>query len=507
MSSDTRDQAIEQLKTALTEVTEKLKEQDKILKDLAEPPGMLARLTNIIPPIKDQPEKLIIDDRVFVLRPENMKKVALEIGDYLHVGKSTMGSVAIVDRIELPPQPLAVMKVAEITDKGRVLMEAGDTVIPLHKNPLKGVEVGDRLVIGGPGLFLAIAIENLGHTEKHFQFNDELNVSWTDIGGQANAKAMLREAIEFPIIHADLYKTLGKKPIKGVLLEGPPGCGKTLLAKAAAGAISKLHGKAASMSGYIYVKGPEVLSKWVGEAEATIRNLFNMARAHRQKHGYPAIVFIDECESLLSRRGTGISSDMDKTIVPAFLAELDGLSDSGAMVILATNRPDRLDPAVVREGRIDRRIRVERPDQADSAHIFKIYLERVPTCQDAKALSDTAAEHLFSEATGLLELKTAHGDTFPFTLGHIASGAMLAGIVDRATSLVLHGAIRSGKRSGKEVALTPSHVQAATGEVRAAMKLVDHSDDIRAWAESRSTKIVGVAAHRTSVQSPEGVYA
>jgi len=120
------------------------------------------------------------------------------------------------------------------------------------------------------------------------------------------------------MIHSDLYQALGKRPIKGVLLEGPPGCGKTLLAKAAAGAISKLHGKAASATGYIYVKGPEVLSKWVGVAEESIRNLFTMARMHQKKHGYPAIIFVDECESLLSRRGSGVSSDMDKTIVPAF---------------------------------------------------------------------------------------------------------------------------------------------------------------------------------------------
>src|SRR5882762_6835449 len=238
---DQKDAAIEQLKDALTQVTEKLKEQDKILKDLAEPPGMLARLTNIIPADSEHPERLIIDDHLFVLRPSNFKKTKLEIGDYLHVGKSKMGSVALVDKIVLPPQPMAVMKVGEITDDGRVLLEAGDQIIPLHKNPLSGVEVGDRLVIGGPSPFLAVAIENLGHTEKKFQFNDELNISWTDVGGQKLAKEQMREAIEFPIIHADIYKTLGKKPIKGVLLEGPPGCGKTLLAKAAAGAISKLH--------------------------------------------------------------------------------------------------------------------------------------------------------------------------------------------------------------------------------------------------------------------------
>jgi proteasome-associated ATPase len=493
--ADPRDQAIEQLKSALTEVTEKMKEQNKILEDLAQPPGMLARLTNIIPADKKNPERLIVDERLFVLRPKNLEKTKLEIGDYLHVGKSTMGSLALIDKIDIPPTAMAVMKVAEITDRGRVLLEAGDSVIPLYKNTLKGVEVGDRLVVGGASPFLAVTIENLGKTEKHFQFNDELNVSWEDIGGQTHAKQLMREAIEYPVLHADLYKSLNKKPIKGVLLEGPPGCGKTLLAKAAAGAISKLHGAKNTASGYIYVKGPEVLSKWVGEAEGTIRNLFNMARAHRHKHGYPAIVFIDECESLLSRRGTGVSSDMDKTIVPAFLAELDGLNDSGAMVILATNRPDRLDPAVVREGRIDRRIRVQRPGMTDSAEILKIYLNKVPTCGDSKGISQHVSEHLFSDETTLYRLTDASGETFPFTLGHIASGAMLAGIVDRSTSILVTHALKQREEGIKKpnLALNSEHVLAATGEVLAANRLVDHSDDIRALAELKRTKFVAAS--------------
>jgi proteasome ATPase len=492
-SVDPRDAAIEQLKQVVTEMTAKLQEQDKILKDLAEPPGMLARLTNILPADKTHPERLIIDERLFVLRPKNFEKIKLEIGDTLHVGKSTMGSVALIDKIEIPPTPMMTMKVAEIDAKGRILVEAGDQVIPLWKCPLKNVEVGDRLVVGGPSPFLATALENLGKAENRFRFNDELALSWEDVGGQVEAKAQLREAIEYPIVHKELYSALGKKPMKGVLLEGPPGCGKTLLAKAAAASISKLHGKAASATGYIYVKGPEVLSKWVGEAEATIRGLFLLAKSHREKYGYPAIVFIDECESLLSRRGSGVSSDMDKTIVPAFLAELDGLSDSGAMVILATNRPDRLDSAVVRDGRIDRRIRVDRPGQKDSAEIFQIYLSKVPTCQDAEGLSKRSAEHLFSSAASLYKLTTAEGDTFPFTLGSVASGAMIAGIVDRSTSLLLHSAIHTGKKSKKDLALTEEHVIRATSEVQTILRTVDHSEDIKAWAQAKNTRIVNAS--------------
>jgi proteasome-associated ATPase len=292
-----------------------------------------------------------------------------------------------------------------------------------------------------------------------------------------------------------------------------------LLAKAAAGSISKLHGKQAADTGYIYVKGPEVLSKWVGESESTIRGLFLLARNHKAKHGYPAILFVDECESLLSKRGTGLSSDVNNTIVPAFLAELDGLVDSGAMVILATNRPDKLDPAVVREGRIDRRIRVARPDQSDAAQVFAIYLKRVPSCPNPEEVAEHASKHLFSEATGLVRLTTSTGETFPFHLGHLASGAMIEGIVDRATSLVLHEAIegdhgedhgrdkgivaRKGKREPTEKSvsgttslnvgeLTLTHVHQASHQVAQIMQSVDYSEDIKLWASQTGVKITAI---------------
>ena len=164
-------------------------------------------------------------------------------------------------------------------------------------------------------------------------------------------------------------------------------------------------------------------------------------------------------------------------------------------MILATNRPDRLDSAVVREGRIDRRIRVNRPDEQDAKEVFRIYLGKVPTCTDPEAMAEEASRHLFSDSSRLLQLTTAHGETFPFTLGNIGSGAMIAGIVDRATSLVMHGVIASGARSKEAMRLTFGHVQEAAGQVREAMRLVDHSDDIRSWAESRATKVVKVVAH------------
>lgn len=496
MPPDAKDKAIADLTASNLELQNLVKEQEAILKDLAEPPGMLANLTHVLPKNALGQELVVLDERILMSRPKELAKVKLEEGDILHIGKSEGdGKPYIVGKVDLPLREQAVMKVAEITDDGQILLGSGvDNVIPLWKCPLvPKPEVGDRLIVGGPHLFRATALKNLGKAEKTFNLSTELNVTWDDIGGQTQAKAALREAIEYPIIHADLYKALGKKPIKGVLLEGPPGCGKTLLAKAAATAIAKLHGKVASATSYIYVKGPEVLAMYVGVAEERIRNLFKMAQSHRAKHGYPAIVFIDEAEALLSRRGSGVSSDMEKTIVPAFLAELDGINESGAMVILATNRGDRLDPAVIRPGRIDRRITVSRPSKQDCTQIFGIYLGRAPTCTEVDSVSTQSSEHLFSEANTLCNLKTSEGYTLPFTLGHVASGAMIENIVDRASSIVMHTAItahEAGKR--KNMALTNSHVTEAIAEVHASMKRLDHGDDIKLLQETTGIRVTGV---------------
>ena len=490
-----KDKAIADLTVSVAELTAKVQEQNQIVEQLTSLPGELACVTAVLPATDDEPERIIIDNATLLPMPDKLPKQLkapkkqprkIKRGDTLHITKSggLMGppQVGVVDIIEMPLQPALVLEIAEVLADGRAFIQVGQGIVPIHDLNGHKVEAGDRVLLGGDGPLDAIVIENLGKKEKRFEFNDEVNIGWDDIGGLTEAKLAMREAIEYPILHAKLYKAMGKRPIKGVLLEGPPGCGKTMLGKAAATAIARLHGAAAAATGYIYIKGPEVLSKWVGEAESTIRSLFTMAREHHKRHNYPAIIFVDECEALLSRRGSGISSDMEKTIVPSFLAEMDGLGDSGALVLLATNRPERLDPAIVRDGRVDRRVRVTRPKRADAISIFSIYLTRVPSLANSvKDMSNFAATELYSPDLTLATIDIGDDkDPMEFCLGHAVSGAMIAGIVDRATSVALHAAIASDTN---KITLSNNHLLEAIKQMHREARNIDHGDDIRALAE------------------------
>lgn len=486
-----KDEAIANLTKALTQATAKLKEQDEILKQMAKLPGLTSRVTHLL---KD--DLILLDGHVIMETPKQLKG-KIKIGTWLHVSRSPMGGVGIIDIVEVPENPAIAMTVALVSD-GNIYMDGGPGhLIPIQQlSPTLGkVEVGDRILIGGnPGA--SIALQNLGKETKRFQFSDDLGITWDDIGGLAEAKLAMREAIEYPSLYAHLYKALGKRPIKGVLLEGPPGCGKTMLAKAAAVALAKTYGKSAQQSGYIYVKGPEVLSKWVGEAESTIRMLFKMAQEHQVQHGYPAIVFIDEAEALLSKRGMGVSSDMEKTIVPSFLAELDGLGESGSLCLLATNRSERLDPAIVRDGRIDRRVRVKRPNREATQEIFEIHLRKIPACRKAdilKPLADYAARQVFSPNRAIARVDMGLAEPFSFELQHCISGAMVAGIVDKATSIALHKAIAD--KQHEDISIGEEHILKAIQQTHAEMRSIDHTDDISYLAgvmggKVRSTTLV-----------------
>ena len=251
--------------------------------------------------------------------------------------------------------------ITEIVDDESCEAAIGSGKSVAYKGRFADVKKGDRVVLD---LFNVIIIRNLGNIETSYTLNDWKEVSWDDVGGLTEAKRIMREIIEGPHKLKKLYEFYHKKPVKGALLFGPPGCGKTLLAMAIVTAIAKMYGidaKEAMQSGFIYVKGPELLEMWLGKSEEAIRSLFARAKAHRKKYGFPAIIFIDEAEALLRKRGSGISSDIESTTVPTFLSEMGGMEESGALVLLATNRADILDPAVVRDGRVDVKVYVSRP--------------------------------------------------------------------------------------------------------------------------------------------------
>jgi SpoVK/Ycf46/Vps4 family AAA+-type ATPase len=201
-----------------------------------------------------------------------------------------------------------------------------------------------------------------------------------------------------------------------------------------------MHGKESQESGFIYIKGPEILDKYVGETEQRIGEAFDYGVAHFKKHGYPAVLFIDEADAILIRRGMRTTSGMEQTIVPMFNARMDGIEDSGVFVILATNRADILDPAIVRPGRIDRKIYVAPPTKENAPSIFDIHMRNVPVAKGASKEQLVAAtvESLYSDKFPLYYIETEHNGRSIFGLGSLASGALIAGIVERASAIAIN---------------------------------------------------------------------
>jgi proteasome-associated ATPase len=313
------------------------------------------------------------------------------------------------------------------------------------------IEPSDRVMLDSSSTVVLRVLERDG--KDQFNLKETSNTTWDDIAGLEDAKEHLIEALETPYLHPEIYKFYGKQPPKGILLYGPQGCGKTLTAKAAAASLARTHGKDNFQSGFIYVKGPELLSKWVGQSEQEIRALFTRGLEHFKKHGYPALLFIDEADSLLRQRGTGKSSDVENTIVPQFLSEMDGLEASGVMVLLATNQPKHLDPAIVREGRIDRHVKISRPNQNNAIDYFRIHMRGLPLAKglELDEVAGLAVAELFSEKRVLYRV-THRKDLEMFRLGDAVTGAMIAGVVEQAKSFAMKRDLAKG---GKPKGVTP----------------------------------------------------
>jgi proteasome-associated ATPase len=270
---------------------------------------------------------------------------------------------------------------------------------------------------------------------------------WNAIGGQEEAVQAIRDTIELPFMHRDLFKRFEHTVPKGFLLYGPPGCGKTLLGKATA---YNLRQQIKSQTGqdhpefFLHVKGPEILNMWVGESERQVRDLFAQCR-ERANDGALAFLFIDEAESVLGTRRAGRYHSILSTLVPMFCTEMDGIEPlQNVVVILASNRADLIDPAILRPGRIDRKIRVRRPDQVGARRIFEIYLkDTLPLADPAQEMAKAAAEAQFARTAenAFLEVVYRSGKKDTLYRGDLASGAIIAAVVERAKSLAIKRSI------------------------------------------------------------------
>jgi proteasome-associated ATPase len=316
------------------------------------------------------------------------------------------------------------------------------------------VKPGDRGLLD-PACF--VLMRNFGSKSTQRALGDVMiPTTFEDIGGQEEAKRALYEALIAPYEDRALYSRFNMKPSKGVILWGPPGTGKTMLARALAAALAELHGAKALTSGFHYIKGPELLSKYLGETEANIRRVFGAARDHFEEHHYPAVIFVDECDALLGRRGMmGPGWEgVDRTVVPQFLSEMDGMRESTAFVLLATNRPDILDPGVTREGRIDRKVHVQRPKHDDAMHIFALLFKKKPLGEERQSFAKYAADELYSDSRQLWNVTTEKKTIVPIYLRTIASGAMVAGLVERAAQHAIRDRADAIERQHVDRALT-----------------------------------------------------
>jgi proteasome-associated ATPase len=394
------------------------------------------------------------------------------------------------------------------TDEERVVMLA-DTLVQ------QALRVGDSLLVEPRSGW---AYERIPKSEVEELVLEEVpDIGYADIGGLGDQIEQIRDAVELPFLHKDLFLEHQLKPPKGILLYGPPGCGKTLIAKAVANSLAKKvaeQGKGEGRSYFLNIKGPELLNKYVGETERHIRLVFQRAR-EKASEGTPVIVFFDEMDSIFRTRGSGVSSDVENTIVPQLLSEIDGVEGlENVIVIGASNREDMIDPAILRPGRLDVKIKIERPDAEAAKDIFSKYLVReLPLhpediaehggSPDATidAMIQRTVERMYTETEDnrFLEVTYANGDKEVLYFKDFNSGAMIENIVARAKKMAIKDFLETGQKG-----LRLSHLTTACIDEFKENEDLPNTTNPDDWARISGKKGERIVFIRTLISGKEG---
>jgi proteasome-associated ATPase len=373
-------------------------------------------------------------------------------------------NVVLARGVEVAGEVVVLKELLEDERRALVVGRADEERVCELAGPLVGekLRAGDHLLVD---VRSGLVVERLPRPEVEELVLEEVpDVTYAEIGGLDSQIEQIRDAVELPYLYADLFLEYQLQPPKGILLYGPPGCGKTLIAKAVANSLAKRvaekTGNSSTRSYFLNIKGPELLNKYVGETERQIRLIFQRAR-EKSEEGVPVIVFFDEMDSLFRTRGTGISSDIESTIVPQLLAEIDGVESlKNVIVIGASNREDLIDPAILRPGRLDVKIKIERPDEEAAEKIFGCYLvSSLPIAEDESKRHDNLAgavtamiretvDYMYSTSDDnrFLEVTYQNGDKEVLFFKDFASGAMIENIVRRAKKLSIKRQIEGGSK-------------------------------------------------------------
>ncbi|MET8336483.1 proteasome ATPase [Streptosporangium canum] len=457
------------------------------------------------------------------------RKLRVNVSPAVDVDSLKRGQEVMLNEALNVVEALGFEELGEIVMLKELLEDGRRALVISHADEERVVKLAESLVgqpiRAGDSLLLeprsGYVYERIPKSEVEELVLEEVpDISYEEIGGLMRQIEQIRDAIELPYLHADLFREHKLRPPKGVLLYGPPGCGKTLIAKAVANSLAKQVAEKTGQSGksfFLNIKGPELLNKYVGETERHIRLVFQRAR-EKASEGTPVIVFFDEMDSIFRTRGSGVSSDVENTIVPQLLSEIDGVEGlENVIVIGASNREDMIDPAILRPGRLDVKIKIERPDAEAAKDIFSKYLiEDLPLHPEDLAehggsrggtisgMIQRVVERMYteSEENRFLEVTYANGDKEVLYFKDFNSGAMIQNIVDRSKKMAIKQFLESGQKG-----LRIQHLLAACVDEFSENEDLPNTTNPDDWARISGKKGERIVYIRTLVTGKQGTEA